>query len=152
MITFGRCAESKRTMTQASSGENKRKHLDFIQSVTTRMAGNLFFLKGWAITLIVGLFALAAKDAKPRFYFVAYAVAAILWILDGYFLRQERLFRALYDQVRQIDEGDIDFSLDTKPFVDLPRNSLLRCTFSLTLVLFYASLLAIMLFVTFSRD
>lgn len=95
-----------------TSGDNKRKHLEFIQAIITRMAGNLFYLKGWAITLIVGLFALAAKDAKPRFYFLAYAVAAILWILDGYFLRQERLFRSLFDQVRQIDEGDIDFSLE----------------------------------------
>jgi hypothetical protein len=58
---------------QVTSGENKRKHLEFIQAIVTRMAGNLFFLKGWAITLIAGLFALAAKDAKPRFYFVAYA-------------------------------------------------------------------------------
>lgn len=139
-------------MTQVTSGDNKRKHLEFIQAVITRMAGNLFYLKGWAITLIVGLFALAAKDARPKFYFLAYTVAAILWFLDGYFLRQERLFRSLYDHVRQVDESDIDFSLDTKRFAALPGNELLRCTFSLTLVLFYVSLLIIMLFVTFSRD
>lgn len=139
-------------MTQVTSGDNKRKHLDFIQAIITRMAGNLFYLKGWAVTLIVGLFALAAKDASPKFYFVAYAVAVILWCLDGYFLRQERLFRSLYNHVRQLDENDIDFSLDTSRFADDPRNQLYRCTFSLTLVLFYICLLAIMLLVTFSRD
>ena len=38
------------------------KHLEFIQAVITRMAGNSFVLKGWAITLAAAGFALAAKE------------------------------------------------------------------------------------------
>ncbi len=30
--------------------ENKRKHLEFIQAIISRMASNLFFLRGWTIT------------------------------------------------------------------------------------------------------
>ena len=41
---------------------NKLKHLEFIQAAINRMAGNLFMLKGWSVTLIAALFALAAKD------------------------------------------------------------------------------------------
>ncbi len=36
--------------------ENKRKHLEFIQAIISRMAGNLFFLRGWTITLIAAFF------------------------------------------------------------------------------------------------
>lgn len=79
-------------------------------------------------------------------------VAAILWMLDGYFLRQERLFRSLYDYVRQIDESDIDFSLDTAQFARESKNQMPRCMFSQTLLLFYGALLTIMLFVTFGHD
>ena len=113
-------------MSTAESGENKRKHLEFVQAVIARMAGNLFYLKGWAITIIAGLFALAAKDANPKYFYLAYGVAVVLWTLDGYFLKQERLFRTLYDHVRKLDEKDIDFSLSTKPFEGTPGNGWFR--------------------------
>ena len=38
--------------------EKKLKHLEFIQNAINRMASNSFIIKGWCITLIVGLFAL----------------------------------------------------------------------------------------------
>ena len=134
-------------MVEVNSGENKRKHLEFIQGVITRMAGNLFYLKGWAITLIVGLFALAAKDTNPKYFILAYFVAFILWILDGYFLSQERLFRSLYKHVSKLDEKEIDFSMSTKPFRKEDGNSWISSIFSVTLLWFYVPLLAIMLFV-----
>ncbi|MEN9881470.1 MAG: hypothetical protein RLZZ308_653 [Candidatus Parcubacteria bacterium] len=37
--------------------ENKRKYLEFIQNAISRMSSNLFYLKGWTITLIAGLYA-----------------------------------------------------------------------------------------------
>ena len=65
-------------------GENKRKNLEFIQAIISRMAGNLFFLKGWAITLITGLFALAVKGANAKYFALAFGVAVVLWAVDGY--------------------------------------------------------------------
>src|SRR3989344_3113038 len=49
--------------------ENKRKHLEFIQTVISRMAGNLFFLRGWTITLIGALLALFSKNNSPDYVF-----------------------------------------------------------------------------------
>ncbi len=113
------------------------------------MAGNLFFLKGWAITLIAALFALSAKDANTQYFFIAYFPVLIFWILDGYFLSQERLFRNLYDDVRKRDERDIDFSMDTRPYKDNPRNGWLYSMFSPTLLWFYLSLALVMLLIMF---
>ncbi len=96
--------------------ENKLKHLEFIQSVVNRMAGNSFLLRGWSVTLVAALFALAAKDANPRFVVIAYFPVLVFWVLDGYFLSQERLFRALYDKVRALPPNEIDFSMDTSEF------------------------------------
>src|SRR5947199_3605432 len=96
--------------------DNKRKHLEFIQSAVGRMASNLFLLKGWTITLIAALFALAAKDANKVYFLIAYLPALMFWALDGYFLSQERRFRALYDGVRRLEESETDFSMDTSPF------------------------------------
>lgn len=67
-------------------------------------------LKGWSVVLISGLFALAAKDAKPL-ALVALFPCLLFWGLDGYFLWQERLFRGLYNKVRVADLATIDYSL-----------------------------------------
>jgi hypothetical protein len=124
---------------------NKHKHLDFIQSAINRMAGNLFLLKGWSITLIAALFALAAKDANKSYFVIAYFPLFIFWSLDGYFLSQERKFRALYDHVRTLDESQIDFSMDTKPFSNDVRHTWAGSASSNTLVIYYGGLAAVML-------
>src|SRR6266852_3616424 len=94
----------------------KLKHLEFIQAVIGRMASNSFLLRGWSVTLAAALFALSAKDTNPKLLAIAYYPILIFWILDGYFLSQERLFRALYDKVRKLPESEIDFSMDTREF------------------------------------
>src|SRR5438552_18609082 len=80
--------------------EQKAKHLEMIQAVVSRLAGNSFSVKGWSITLVSALFALAAKDANVRYAVLALLPALCFWGLDAYYLRQERLFRKLYDAVR----------------------------------------------------
>lgn len=128
---------------------NKHKHLEFIQAAVNRMAGNLFLLKGWTVTLIAALFALAAKDANQLYVLVAYFPLFIFWILDGYFLSQERKFRALYDHVRTLDESAIDFSMDTRPFHGNSRNTWLGAMHSRTLVVYYGGLALIMVMLMF---
>jgi hypothetical protein len=123
---------------------NKHKHLEFIQAAINRMAGNLFLLKGWTVTLIAALFALAAKDTNKSYVLIAYFPLFIFWTLDGYFLSQERKFRALYDHVRQLDEVAIDFSMDTRPF-HTERSTWLGSMISRTLVVYYGGLGVIML-------
>src|SRR3989344_1194406 len=129
--------------------ENKRKHLEFIQATISRMASNLFFLRGWTISLVAGLFALFVKDANPDYIFVVYFPIIIFWILDGYFLSQERLFRALYNHVRKLDEKEIDFSMNTSEYNEDKRNGWVCSMFSITLLFFYLPLVGVMLLVTY---
>ncbi len=89
------------------------EHLKLIQGVINRMARNSFLLKGWSVVLISAFFVLAAANSKIYFVFLAYFPLVVFWILDGYFLWQERLFRALYDHVRGQQEEEVDFSMNT---------------------------------------
>jgi|SRR3989344_3719528 len=129
--------------------ENKRKHLEFIQGAINRMAANLFFLRGWTITLIVALFAFFVKDANTDFVFVVYFPVIIFWVLDGYFLSQERLFRALYNHVRKLDEKEIDFSMNTSEYNEDKQNGWVCSMFSSTLLFFYLPLVGVMLLITY---
>ncbi len=99
-----------------NGAETKIAHLQMIQAVVTRMAGNSFRVKGWTVTLVTALLALAAVDSNRFLVHVAYLPAAMFWALDAYFLRQERLFRKLYDHVREAKDATVDFSMDTHPF------------------------------------
>src|SRR5262249_6936434 len=99
--------------------DQKIKHLEIIQGVITRMAGNSFLLKGWSVTLVAALFALAAKDANTHFAALAIFPALVFWGLDAYYLRQERIYRKLYDKVRSSSDEEWSrnwFSLDTTDY------------------------------------
>ena len=121
--------------------ENKHKHLDYIQGVINRMAGNSFALKGWAVTLIAGIFVLAGKDTDKMYFLVAYIPILVFWGLDSFYLLQERLYRALYNKVRKMNETEIDFSMNA--YLDefkTEKNTWLNCMFSKTEFGFYIPL------------
>ena len=130
--------------------KNKRKHLEFIQTIIGRMAGNLFFLKGWTITMIGALLALFSKNNSPDcvFYFLI-IIVLIFWILDGYFLSQERSYRDLYNHVRELKEEEVDFSMDISEYQKLKNNTLIFAMFSTTLLVFYLPLVGIAFFIIY---
>lgn len=133
--------------------DNKIKHLEFIQGIISRMAKNSFALKGWAVTLLAGIFVLADKDADKLFCYIVYFPIIIFWILDSYYLLQERQYRHLYNDVRLKDEKDIDFnlSLEHKNF-GASFLAWLNCFKSKTEIFFYLPLALIstgIIFITY---
>ena len=118
--------------------EKKLKHLELIQGVINRLSTNSFLLKGWGVVLVSALFALAAPEANVRFVLLAYIPAVIFWGLDGFFLWQERMYRDLYDKVRDEKPDDIDFSMDAKTG---SNRTWLDAVFSITLVPFHGVLI-----------
>lgn len=132
------------------NNEKRIAHLGFIQEVITRMAGNLFYLRGWIITLIAGVLVLLVKigDGKLPVAFLAF-ITVLFWGYDGYFLSLERNYRKLYDKVRKMKEEEVDFSMSISDFKKDWDSSMLACMFSPTLRYFYGPLLLAILYVTF---
>ncbi len=127
--------------------EDKRKHLDFIQAVISRLAGNSFLLKGWAVTLVSALFALSAYDRRAAFIIVAYMPVFVFWTLDAYYLALERRFRSLFDLVRTTDDAQVNFSMSTRTFASAKGNRWADTFLSRTELGFYLPLLLVMLLV-----
>ena len=97
--------------------DNKFKHLDYIQSTIARMASNSFYLKGLSVSLIAALITLSLKESDCRVFICTLLLNIVFWFLDAYYLRQEKLFRELYNEVRLIeDDSNITFSMDTSRF------------------------------------
>ena len=122
--------------------DRKIKHLEFIQGVINRLASDSFRMKGWCVVLVAALFILLARQGQVGFVVVALIPVIAFWGLDGYFLWQERLYRALYDHVRALEEDKIDFSMNVSPFMKNRGCTWPNATFSRTLLLFYSPLAA----------
>ncbi len=137
------------------------KHLEMIQAVIKRMAINSFILKGVSVVfvitsqvLIVSLFlsAFQRDNLVPEGAFIVFLMAAGMalfliigfWILDGFFLHQERLFRHLYDAIRK--QEDTDFNMDISQYNHRPISSWVSAIFSVTLFIFYSIEIMFILF------
>lgn len=105
------------------------------------MAGNSFLIRGWSVTLVSALFALAARDADRSFVVISYFPCVMLWILDAYYLSQERKFRSLYDAVRSATT-DTDYNMSTEATATW-RDSWPDSIFSRTLFLFHGTMLGV---------
>ncbi|MCY4597320.1 MAG: hypothetical protein OXC19_21280 [Bryobacterales bacterium] len=115
------------------------KHLDLIQGVIGRLAADSFLMKRWSIAIAVALFVLLSRALLSGSTPVAFIPILIFWGLDGYCLWQQRLFRALYDHVRVLEEEEIDFAMDVDRF--RRQRTWLGATFSSTLVGFYGAVI-----------
>jgi hypothetical protein len=101
-------------------------------------------LKGWSVMIVAALLALsAATREKIALMLIAFIPLVVFWILDGYFLWQERLFREVYNHVIKKDEKEIDFVMNPRDFIK-GRNTWIRSILSITLLVFYGSLIITM--------
>ena len=85
-------------MEQNERKEYLFKEVDVIQDTIKRMASNSFLMKGWTVTLVVAT--LLLRGARSQ-VFLAFVPLIAFWYLDAFYLRQERLFRKLYEWVIQ---------------------------------------------------
>ena len=130
--------------TQGKTVEKKLKHLEMIQNIITRLANNSFSLKGWTVIFIAAVLGFAIKESDPNYIpLVLFPIFAFCG-LDGYYLRQEKLFRALYDKVAKLDEQDINFEMDTSS-IEEEVGSWHSVCFSRTILGFYGPILIVIL-------
>jgi len=94
------------------------KHLEMIQRVISRMAQNSFLVKGWSIAMVTAILAASSHGASVFMITLSLLPAITFWYLDAYYLRQERLFRDLYNHVATKKESPSGgrFSMETSSF------------------------------------
>ena len=112
------------------------KHLEMTQAVINRLGRNSSLLKSWSMTILVAAMVLIAKEDMQHSYYVLVLFLPIagFWILDGYFLWQERLFRQVYDDIRE--QTDTNFKMDLGKHKGKPKCSWVSAIFSVTLIIF----------------
>jgi hypothetical protein len=123
--------------------DEKIAHLSFIQGVINRMGSNSFLVKGWTVALVAAIFVLASKDSNSTFVYIALLPIVVFWLLDSYYLRQEKLFRKLYEGVAGGSIKSDDFTMKTTAFNrEVPP--LWRTAFTRTVWPFYLLIISIL--------
>ena len=113
------------------------KHLEIIQGVINRLANNSFLIKGWSMTVLVAAVLFITKNQDQQNYIILCFLIPIIgfWILDGYFLWQERIFRGIYNDVR-IQEST-NFKMTIYDQIQTKKINWVNSIFSKTLNIFY---------------
>ncbi len=115
------------------------------------MGGNSFLLKGWSISLVTGItgFAVTANNEKDKasLLLVAMALIIVFWLVDSYYLSQERSYRDLYKKTASKTEEEVDFSMDATEFCTESKNSWFESAYSKPFLAFYAPAFIILTFV-----
>ena len=117
--------------------ESVIKHLEMIQRVINRLGRDSFLVKGWSMAILTaGIIFVARNEVQSGWLALAFLVPVVgFWILDGYFLWQERLFRQVYDEVRT--QETTDFGMNVMKYTNRPGCSWQAAAFSVTLNIFY---------------
>jgi hypothetical protein len=118
---------------------DRLKHLEMIQAVVARLANEAALIRGWALTVSAAFFGFAAQSYSWRIAAVGLMPVVAFWGLNSYYLRTERQYRALYEQVRKHAVND--------PYLMNANNqdveTRLKTIFSLTLWPFYGVILLV---------
>ena len=120
--------------------EQKIKFLEIIQGIINRIASNSFSLKQWTVSLLVGVFVLCEKSANRAFLIIAYFPILFFWLLDSYYLQQERLYRKVYDEKQ--GHSTIDYTIIKPKPKRVDKTLYIQCIVSIAELLFYMSLAA----------
>ena len=133
--------------------DKKIKHLEMIEAIIERMAKNCFQLKGWAMTLVALVGALASQGSDKKFMLFAFIPIIGFCLLDAFYLQQERRYRLLYKNVVDKNEDDIDFNLDTSQVIgtdeEIVHLGFCKCLFSPSVFWFYGVIAIAMLALVF---
>ena len=90
------------------NSEAVRAHLNILQDVIRRMAGNSASCKNWCVVLVAAMLVLVARTDTPAYALLALLPTLLFCILDAYYLALEQAFRSSYnDFVRKLHNSEV---------------------------------------------
>jgi hypothetical protein len=90
------------------------EHLKMIQPIVTRMSSAMFSVKTLCLTIFSLFVGFAIKDNLFYLSIIIFPFIILFLFLDLSYHRQEKLFRKLYNDIR--NSPTTDFSMDTEKF------------------------------------
>ena len=90
--------------------DGKKEYLQMLQEPICRMSTISAIFKGFAATIVAGISAISYASTNVWILGLSFLPVLAFAVLDVYYLKLERKFRFLFDQVR-MDKHEMDFSM-----------------------------------------
>ncbi|MEA5581178.1 hypothetical protein VB620_07480 [Nodularia harveyana UHCC-0300] len=85
-----------------------QSYLNILQGVIARMANNSASCKTWCISLVSATLVVLADKNKPTYAWISLIPILLFFLLDSYYLGQERSFRQIYNNfVNHLHSGEV---------------------------------------------
>lgn len=126
--------------------DGKKEYLQMLQEPICRMSTISAIFKGFAATIVAGISAISYSSINIWILGLSFLPVLVFAVLDIYYLKLERKFRFLFDQVR-LEEHEIDFSMKlTNDPVEIIRAKARTwdCIKSPSIYLFYPLMLLVL--------
>lgn len=91
--------------------DGKKEYLQMLQEPICRMSTISAIFKGFAATIVAGISAISYPSTNLWVLSLSFLPVLAFAVLDVYYLKLERKFRFLFEQVR-LDKHEVDFSMD----------------------------------------
>ncbi|WP_050798441.1 hypothetical protein [Commensalibacter intestini] len=130
-----------------------QQHINILQNIITRLANNSMNCKQWCLAITAAVFTILTINKQTTYcYYAAYPIITCC-ILDAYYLCMERAFRNNHEK---FIEKLHSHNLQLTDLYNLKRESItchkmLKAFCSLSVFLFYASLIIFCIFISFVR-
>jgi hypothetical protein len=92
--------------------EDRRKHLDFIQAIITRMSAASATTKSWLLPVVTAAYGYALTQSADSVALLGLMAVVLFGLMDANYLRQERAYRRLYNAVARGSRPVTLYSLD----------------------------------------
>lgn len=120
------------------------QHLDFVQRVVTRLAGNSATMKRYSVALAAIGVGLYQTLGDSQVVSALIAIVFVFWWLDARYLEDEKRFRNLYDSVRtEPRDRRPDFRLTPDSRRDV--GSILSCLINWSTTPLYVALIVLLI-------
>lgn len=126
--------------------DGKTEYLQMLQEPICRMSTISAIFKGFAATIVAGISAISYSTINLWVLGLSFLPVLAFAIMDMYYLKLERKYRFLFNQVRQ-DNHAIDFSMEltSDPLEIISAKARTwDCLKSPSILLFYPMMLAIL--------
>lgn len=124
----------------------KIEYLQMIQEPIGRMSTASAIFKGFAATIVSGIAALTYCDIHHTVLALSFVPVLLFALLDIYYLKLEKKYRFLSEQVR-IGEHPIDFSMELTKDNKAANSRIWDCCKSPSIWLFYPAMIGILIVV-----
>lgn len=126
--------------------DGKIEYLQMIQEPICRMSTISAIFKGFAATIVAGIAALTYCEVNTWVLGLSFVPVVVFAFLDIYYLKIEKKYRFLYEQVRN-GAHEVDFSMQLPENNAVAKSRVWDCIKSPSIWLFYPIMFVILIIV-----